>query len=88
MSKKSILFSILSILLFVASIFAIVFVFKTQFLLGIVSILLLFIPAFLQRKAIEEASGTVDKFIAKYVVLILAVVIGLIAIMALAFWIK
>ena len=88
MSFKSIRFSIYSLILFVGLIFGIVFLFKFHFLMGIIGIVLLLIPAKLQRIAIDEANGKADKFIAKYLVLILAVAIGFLAIMSVAFWMK
>ena len=88
MSGKSIRFSIYSIVLFVAVIFGIVFLFKFNILAGIAGIFLLFIPAKLQRIALEEASGTFDKILAKYIMPVLAVAITIVAIMSIALWIK
>ncbi len=88
MNFKSIRFSIYSLVLFVGLIFGIVFLFKFNILIGFAGIVLLLIPAKLQRIAIDEANGKVDKFIAKYLVLILAVAISFLAIMSVAFWMK
>ena len=44
------------------------------------------IPAGLQRKALDEASGTFDRVLAKFIVPALAVAIGLFFIMAIALW--
>ena len=88
MSGKSIRFSIYAILLFVAVVFGIIFLFKFNFLMGIVGIVLLIFPAKLQRIALDESSGTMDKVIAKFVVPTLAVVVTLFAIMSLVLWIK
>ena len=88
MSGKSILYSFLSVLLFVAAIFGIVFLFKFAIVAGIPGILLLFFPVILQRKALDEASGIIDKFIAKFVVPALFLVLAFVAIMSVAFWIE
>ena len=88
MRGKSILFSIISIITYVGVIFGIVMIVKTQFLLGLVGLLLFIIPVSFQKKAISEAGGKVDGFIAKFGVPIIAAIIGLVAIMAVAFWIN
>ena len=48
MRGKSILFSIISIIMYVGVIFGIVMIVKTQFLLGLVGLLLFIIPVFFQ----------------------------------------
>ena len=68
MSKKSILFSVLALILSIGVIIGMVFLFKVHFMLGIAGILLLFIPFKIQRKAIDEASGKFDEIFAKYIV--------------------
>ena len=88
MSKKSIFLSILAILTFAGVLLGIIYLFKFNFLMVFIGIVALLLPAFLQRKALYEASGTVDKVIAKYIVPALAVIITFLAIMALAVWIK
>ena len=88
MSGKSIRFSIYSIILFAAILVGIIFLFKFHFLVGIAGVVLLIFPVKLQRIALDESSGTLDKIIAKYVVPILAVVITFFAIMSIALWIK
>ena len=88
MSGKSILFSILAVLLFGAVLFGIIFIFKTSIVAGIFSLLLLALPVMLQRKAIDAADGTVDKYFAKFGVPLLAAVIGLVAIMSIMYWIS
>lgn len=88
MSGKSILLSIFSVLLFGAMIFVIVFAFSTNILIGFASIVLLIFPAILQRKALKNAFGILDRLIAKFVVPALCVIMAFGAIMALAFWIK
>lgn len=86
MSWKSIALSILSLILFAAVMFGIVNIFKYNILFGFLGILLLMIPAGLQRKALDEASGTFDRVFAKFIVPALAVAIGLFFIMAIALW--
>lgn len=88
MSGKSILYSILSILLFVGVVFAIVFLFKFHFLLGIAGFVLLIIPELVRRKAISASYGFFDKLIAKFVVPVLFVAGAFLAIMAIGFWIQ
>lgn len=80
MSLKSIILSILSILLMFGAVFMIAYAFSAGILYGILAILLIIIPAVVERKALHEADGIIDKFIAKYVVLIfwiVAVVAGI-----------
>ena len=89
MNGKSIFFSILSLITLIIVIFGIAFLFKsTNIAFGFLGILLLFIPALFQRKALTEADGGFDKVFAKFVLPILAVVIALIAILSVAFWIQ
>ena len=87
MSLKSIIYSIISVLFFGAVIVGIVFLFKFSIIAGIAGIVLLIFPAMLQRKALHEAEGIIDKFIAKFVVPVLFVVLGFLSIMAIGFWI-
>ena len=88
MSGKSILLSILSIVLFVAAIFGIVFLFKFSIIAGIPGIVLLVIPVIVQRKAVSEANGLLDKLFAKFIVPVLFLVLAFLAIMSVAFWIQ
>ena len=69
MSGKSIVYSILSVLLFAGLVVATVILFGINPILGIVGIVaLLFIPAILTRKAKNAATGVLDNIIAKYIV--------------------
>lgn len=86
MSGKSILYSILSLILYIAFLIGTVFLFKMQFILGIVGIALLFIPFKLQRKAIDEASGVFDKIFAKYIIPILLAIAILFIILYFTLW--
>ena len=88
MSWKSIRFSLYAIILFCACVVGIVFLFKFSVLLGIAGVVLLILPAMLQRKAMDEASGKIDKLIAKFIVPGLAVVAVFLAVMAVAYWIQ
>lgn len=88
MSKKSILLSILSLLLFAAVLVGIIFLFKTHFMFVIIGVLLFFFPVMMQKKAIDAANGKIDAIIAKFVVPALAVAMTFFAIMSVAFWIK
>ncbi|MCH5155302.1 MAG: hypothetical protein J1F69_01725 [Clostridiales bacterium] len=88
MSKKSIFYSILSVILFVIAIFGIVYIFKFSIVAGIGGIVLLIIPAFFQRKALDEAEGIIDKVIAKFIVPALFLFLAFISIMSVFFWIQ
>jgi len=88
MSKKSLFLSLLAILLFAGVLVGIIFLFKTHFMFVILGVLLFAFPVILRNKAMDAASGTLDKVIAKYIVPILAVVLTLFAILSMAFWIK
>lgn len=88
MSGKSILLSILSVLLFVGVVFVIAFAFSFNVLMGIAAIVLLIFPVILQRKALSNARGIIDKLIAKFIVPALFVLGALGAIFGLAFWLN
>ena len=88
MSWKSIRFSLYAFVLFCVCVVGIIFIFKSSILFGVMAIVSLILPAMLQRKAIDEASGRIDKLIAKFIVPGLAVVAVFLAVMALAFWIQ
>lgn len=88
MNGKSILFSILSLVTVVLVVLGDVMLFKTNIAFGFLGILLLFIPAFFQRKALSEANGGFDLIFAKFIVPALAVLAVFGAIMAIAFWIQ
>lgn len=70
MSVKSIILSVISILLMFGTGFMIAYAFSAGILYGILSVFLILIPAIFERKALDAAEGVVDRFIAKYVVLI------------------
>lgn len=75
MSWKSLLLSILSVLLFWGLLAVTVFLFAIYWILGILGIVMvLVIPAILVRKAIISANGILDKLIAKYVVPVLMLI--------------
>ncbi|MCR5553334.1 MAG: hypothetical protein K6F08_01110 [bacterium] len=74
MSIKSVLLSLLSLVLFLGFIIGIVFLFKTQFILGFIAIFLEIIPIKIHQKAVDEANGGVDKAFAKFGVPILVLV--------------
>lgn len=87
MSWKSVRLSIYSLLLFIGAVLGIIFLFKFNILLGFAGIVLLIIPAILQRKALDAADGIVDKVIAKFIVPTLFLIITFLAIMSIALWI-
>ena len=87
-SGKSIRFSLYSVLLTIAILVSCIFLFKVHFLLVLPGFVLLIFPAKLQRIALDEASGAIDKIIAKFVVPILAAAALLAVIFSVAFWIK
>ncbi len=68
MSIKSILLSILSLILYAGMIVGIVFLFRVQFIVGLIGIIALIIPFLVQRKAIGLANGKFDKFFSKYII--------------------
>ena len=74
MSLKSVLLSILALITFIGVIFAIVFMFKAHFMLGLVGLALIFIPITLNRKAISEASGKIDEWFAKFIIPAIALI--------------
>ena len=86
MSFKSILLSILSLILFIAVVVGVVFLFKTQFILGFLGALLILIPIKLNRKAIDEANGNIDKAFAKYVVPVLVFVALIFVVLYFTLW--
>lgn len=88
MSGKSIVQSIISVLLFCAVIVATVFLFKTSIPLGFIGIVMLVIPEIVRRKALSNATGIIDKLIAKFIVPILFLVLAFVSIMAIGFWIQ
>ena len=88
MNWKSLRFSLYAVLLFAAIMVGIVFLFKTHFLMVLIGVVVLIFPAKLQRVALDEASGTIDKVIAKYIVPALAILLTFFTIMSLAVWIK
>ena len=87
-SGKSIRFSIYSMLLTVAILVGLVFLFRVNFLLVIPGFVCLIFPAMLQRKALSESSGTIDKVLAKYIVPAFAGAALIALILSLALWIK
>jgi len=88
MSKKSILLSVLALVLYAGFIFAMVLLFKVHFMLGILGIALLYIPFRIQRKAIDEASGKLDEIFAKYVIAIFLGIAILFMVLYFTLWMK
>ena len=86
MSGKSITLSIVALVLYVGLIFAVVFMFKAHFMLGLVGIALMFIPFKIQQKAVHEANGTLDKFFAKYVIAALLLIAILFIVLFFTIW--
>lgn len=86
MSGKSIILSILSAILFLGFIVVEIFLFRNQFILGFIGLLLFIIPIRLNAKANEESNGLVDKLIARFAVPV-AILIGIIFIvLAFTLW--
>ena len=86
MSKKSIGLSILALILYIGLIFAMVFMFKVHFMLGLAGLALLFIPLKIQRKAIAEANGKFDEIFAKYVIAVFLLVAILFVVLYFTMW--
>lgn len=68
MSIKSILLSILALVLAAGIIVGVIFLFQVQFIFGLLEIALIFIPISIQKKAIDASSGKFDKVFAKFIV--------------------
>ena len=89
MSEKSILYSVLAILSGGGLLFLDVILFGIQTILGIIGIILtLIIPGALLTKAKNEASGVLDRILAKFIAPILIIVVGFFALMSIFFWTK
>ena len=88
MSKKSIFLSLLAFVLFCGVLVGIVFLFKTNALMVLIGIVAFILPVYIQKKAIDAATGRVDKVIAKYIVPALAVLATLFTILSIALWIR
>ena len=87
MSLKSILYSVLAVLLAGGLLVLDVVLFGIQTILGIIGIvLILVVPGALLRKAIREASGVLDRIIAKFIAPILIVAVGFFTIMYIFVW--
>lgn len=82
MSWKSILWSILSLVITIGLLFGATFLFMVNIVLGIIGIVLIIvIPQITMRKARDEATGIIDKVIAKYILPTATVILGGIAVM-------
>ena len=88
MSKKSLFLSFLAIILFCGVLVGIVFLFKTNVLMVLIGVVAFILPVYIQKKAIDSASGKVDGIIAKFVVPALAVLATLFTVLSIALWIK
>ena len=89
MSGKSILYSVLAILSGGGLLFLDVILFGIQTILGIIGVILtLIIPGALLTKAKNEASGVLDRILAKFIAPILIIVVGFFALMSIFFWTK
>ena len=87
MSVKSILLSVLSLVLFVGYAIGIVFLFKVKFIIGFIGLFLIIIPIKVHEKAVDEANGPIDKFIAKFGVPILALIALVFVVLLFTLWI-
>ncbi len=86
MSGKSIFLSVLSFILFIGVVVISVFLFKMQFILGFLGVLLIIIPIKLNRKAVDESNGTFDKILAKYIVPVLVFVALVFVVLYFTLW--
>ena len=87
MSIKSIVYSILAILLAGGLLFLDVILFGIQAILGIIGIvLILVVPGALLKKARNEASGFLDRVIARLIAPVLIVVVGFFTLMYIFVW--
>lgn len=81
MSWKSLGLSILSLIITIGLLFACVFLFSMQAILGIIGIVLLVvIPIIIRHKALNEAKGIVDRVFAKFIIPIVTVLVGVISV--------
>lgn len=88
MSWKSIGLSILSLVITIGLLFGTTFLFMIHYVLGIIGIILLIVvPLGIRHKALGEASGIIDKVIAKYIMPAATVIIAAIAVMIIIGWI-
>lgn len=77
MSWKSIILSILSLIITIGLLFATMFLFNVQIILGIIGIVLLIVlPLIIRYKALDAASGVVDRVFAKYIIPVATVIMG------------
>lgn len=84
MSWKSIGLSILAIVVTIGLLFATTFLFMLNTVLGIIGIVILIvIPQILMRKARDEATGIIDKIIAKFIMPAANIICGAIVVMML-----
>ena len=88
MSTKSIILSIIALILTIGIIFGTVFMFKLHFIIGLIGVALLFIPLKIQQKAISEANGTFDKIFTKFIVPILLFVAIIFIVLMFTLWLK
>ena len=85
MSWKSIRFSIYAIVLMSALLFGIVFLFGFNAVLGIIGIVIwIVVPGVMRRKALNEASGVVDRVLAKYITPVVATLLAALTITLIA----
>lgn len=88
MSWKSMLLSVLAMILFAGMLLGVVYLFMYYWVLGIVGVVLLAIfPRMLFRKAADAAVGPIDNLFAKVIAPILAAVFGAFFILTLFLWV-
>jgi len=87
MSIKSILLSTLSLILLAGVIVGEVFLFKAQLVLGLLGILLGLIPIKVHQAAVDCASGVFDKWYARFIIPVLALIAILFIVLAFTLWI-
>ena len=86
-SWKSILYSILSVVLTAALLLADTFLFGIETILGIIGIvLILIVPGVMLRKAKREARGILDKLIALLIAPALILIVGFLTVMSMFVW--
>lgn len=87
MSLKSILYSIIAIVLAGGLLFLDIVLFGIASILGIVGIvLILVLPGFFLHKARSNASGLLDRLLARLIAPILIVVVGFFTLMYILVW--
>ena len=86
MSGKSIMFSLLALAFYVLVLVGVVYLFKTQFIIGFIGLIAFIIPFKIQRMALEKADGRFDKLFAKYIVPVILFILIIFVVLYFTLW--